>query len=281
MSATKRRQEPEMTRNDETRRATLSTGAAGSLCAVALLVAVAGCPSSEPGAVAPSLDIPDALAKEGVADAAARGPDTPPPPQTKADKLRARLATCAKQVSTGLFKTDDEGALPAEIPICELGAAVFWKADMDIDCDGKVTAKCSGKTDPAFQPDTALRSSTGQPLDASTLPYVVIPSVSQRFDYEAAGIVLGSVVMVVYGDKVEFGVFGDTGPEAIIGEASYAMAERLGIDPDPKTGGTTGGDKEVLYVAFKGAGAVIKKAEDHAAAVTLGEAQMNAAFPGL
>jgi glycosyl hydrolase group 75 (putative chitosanase) len=61
---------------------------------------------------------------------------------------------------------------------------------------------------------------------------------------------------------------GGEGPKAIIGEASYAMAKNLGIDPDPSTGGT---DSGVTYIAFTGAGAVVPKIEDHPAAVTLGQ----------
>ncbi len=40
---------------------------------------------------------------------------------------------------------------------------------------------------------------------------------------------------------------GDTGPDEIIGEASYATAKALGIDPDPETGGT---DSGVTYIVF-------------------------------
>ena len=69
-------------------------------------------------------------------------------------------------------------------------------------------------------------------------------------------------------ESVEYGVFGDEGPKAIIGEASYAMAVKLGIDPDPSTGGT---DSGVTYIAFTGPGAVVPKIEDHQGAVTLGE----------
>ncbi|CAN5491871.1 hypothetical protein BH09MYX1_BH09MYX1_65090 [soil metagenome] len=78
---------------------------------------------------------------------------------------------------------------------------------------------------------------------------------------------MGSVVAVIYGGKIEYGILGDTGPLNIIGEASYAMAKNLGIDPNPATGGV---DKGVTYIAFTGTAAVVKKKEDHGEAVTLG-----------
>ena len=196
-------------------------------------------------------------------------------PQSIADRIRARLATCA-QVSKGLYKTDDQPSAPASVPVCELGAdAVYWTADMDIDCDGVVTPRCSKKTDPAFQPGTAAETSKGTALTADELPYVVVPSPSATFDYRKFGLELGTVVMVIYGDKIEYGIIGDTGPKTIIGEASYAMAKNLGIDPNPSTGGTDG---PVLYIAFKGKAAVVKKNEDHAEAVAIGKARASAVF---
>ncbi len=187
-------------------------------------------------------------------------------PPTAADLL-ALVSTCT-EVSKAKYKTDEDSGLPVNIPICGLTGAVFWQADLDVDCDGKQSAKCSLQTDPAYQPETSATDSNGDPLDAATLPYVVVPLPSNRFDYNAAGLALGSVIAVIYKGKVVYGVFGDEGPKEIIGEASYAMAAALGIDPDPSTGGT---DSGVTYIAFTGAGAVVPKIEDHAGAVKLGE----------
>jgi hypothetical protein len=105
-------------------------------------------------------------------------------------------------------------------------------------------------------------------LQRSLDDYVVVPLPSARFDYKAAGLALGSVIAVIYNGKIVYGVFGDEGPTAIIGEASYAMAKSLGINPDPSVGGV---DSGVTYIAFTGAGAVVPKIEDHPAAVKLGE----------
>ncbi len=180
--------------------------------------------------------------------------------------LLALLATCT-EVSNGNYQTDNDGS-PATIPICGLTGAVFWQADMDVDCDGKQSAECNLNTDPAYLPETSATDSNGDPLDAASLPFVVVPLPSSRFDYNAAGLELGSVIAVIYQGQVNYGVFGDEGPAKIIGEASYAMAKSLGIDPDPSTGGT---DSGVSYVAFTGPGAVVGTIEDHGATVTLGE----------
>lgn len=187
-------------------------------------------------------------------------------PPSAADLLA--LTTQCNTISNGLYKTDAGASVPADIPICGLVGAVFWKADMDIDCDGKQSAQCNPNTDPAYQNQTAATDSQGNALDAATLPYIVIPGKSSRFDYTAHDIHLGTVIAVIYNGQVVYGVFGDTGPTTIIGEASYATASMLGIDPNPSTGGV---DSGVTYIAFTGANAVASPIESHAAAQTIGE----------
>ncbi|MEV7405673.1 glycoside hydrolase family 75 protein [Streptomyces sp. NPDC091267] len=178
--------------------------------------------------------------------------------------LLAKVSSCS-QISNGKYRTDEETS--ASIPVCGKNGAVFWKADMDIDCDGQVTTACNADTDPWFQDDTAFHTSGGQPLNAEKLPYVVVPSSSGIWNYGSAGIKGGGVVAVVYGDKVQYAVVGDTGPDQIIGEASYATAKALGIDPDPETGGTESG---VTYILFKDS--TVSPIESHDAAVTAGDA---------
>lgn len=174
--------------------------------------------------------------------------------------------TCT-QASNGLYKTDADSA-SATIAICRLNGGFFWAADMDVDCDGKTTTQCNLNTDPAYQNQTSLTDASGNPLDAANLPYVVIPLPSSRFDYGASGIALGDVVAVIYNGQVNYGVFGDEGPSDIIGEASYAMAASLGINPDPSFGGV---DTGVTYIVFPGSGAQLANVTDHAAAVQLGQ----------
>ena len=195
-------------------------------------------------------------------DPAGSAPDANEPPM--AQQLLARIATCHNNVG-GPFAQDR--GMPATISLCGLGNAVTWTADLDVVCDGKTTAKCNAGTDPSFGRQTAASDSVGGPLDAAALPFVVIPARSPRFDFTAAGLRLGSVVAVVFGERLEFGVIGDVGPASIIGEASYRMAESLGIDPHPASGGTASG---VTYIAFTGAGARVAMLEDHDAAVEVG-----------
>lgn len=183
-----------------------------------------------------------------------------------ADQLLGKLGSCT-QVG-GDYAKDSGGA--QVISICGLSNAVFWQADMDVDCDGKMSAQCNLSTDPDYQDQTAATDSHGDPLDAAALPFVVIPGISSRFDYAAAGLEMGSVVAVIYSGKLVYGVLGDIGPTSIIGEASYATAAALGIDPDPSTGGV---DNGVSYIAFTGSGAVVDPIEDPAAAVALGTAK--------
>lgn len=179
------------------------------------------------------------------------------------EQILAKLETC-RRVSSAPFAKDAGGA--ARLDVCGLRNAVFWKADMDIDCDGKPSAVCNRNTDPSYQAQTAATDSTGKPLDAAKLPFIVVPGVSSRWSYKDAGIAMGSVGLVIYDGKVEYGIVGDVGPKAILGEASYAMAKNLGINPNPSTGGVADG---VTYVIFTGPTGRVTKKEDHAEAVTL------------
>lgn len=191
-------------------------------------------------------------------------PDAMPTPDASglptAAQLLARIAAC--EVVGGPFDSDG-----GDVNICGFTGAVAWTSDMDIDCDGQMSDQCNLGTDPSYMAQTAATDSNGDPLDAATLPFVVIPGRSARFDYVDAGLGMRSVVAVIFEDKVEYGVLGDVGPQAIIGEASYAMAVSLGIDPDPSTGGVSGG---VAYIAFTGVLSKVEVIEDHDAAVTLG-----------
>ncbi|MEU1400787.1 glycoside hydrolase family 75 protein [Streptomyces sp. NPDC005728] len=207
-----------------------------------------------------------ALLAAGVLPAHASGHHAPTSTQegsVSAADLLAKVTSCS-QISNGKYKTDDETS--ATVPVCGKNGAVFWKADMDVDCDGQRTTNCNEDRDPWYQDDTAFHQSDGKPLKAESLPYVVVPSSSSIWNYSGAGIKGGGVVAVIYNNKVEYAVVGDTGPTKIIGEASYATAKALGIDPDPATGGA---DSGVTYILFKNS--KVSPIESHSAAVTLGD----------
>ncbi|WP_410564426.1 RICIN domain-containing protein [Amycolatopsis sp. cmx-4-61] len=188
-----------------------------------------------------------------------------------ASQLLAKTQTC-QQISNGKYSFDEGGA--ATVPVCQANGAVFFTADMDVDCDGVRTTQCNENTDCCFYPDTAFHTSTDQPLNAAQLPYIVLPQPTSTWDYRNYGIDGGSVVAVVYHNQVTYAVVGDTGPTSIVGEASYATAASLGINPDPKNGGTEG---PVTYIVFPNTH--VDPIENHANAVSLGE-QVATQFAG-
>ncbi|MGW7682220.1 glycoside hydrolase family 75 protein [Kribbella sp. NPDC054772] len=190
-----------------------------------------------------------------------------------ADQLRIR-ASCESQLSNGKYAPDEDGS--ASVAVCKSGDAVHWTADLDIDCDGQRTTQCSEDTDPSFQPDTSFHQSDGQPLNSAGLPFIVVPLPSSIWKYGSAGIAGGTVAAVVYQDKVAYAVVGDEGPTGIIGEGSYKLAQQLGIDPDPASGGVDGA--VVTYILFPGVTAApIESAAD---AVSKGETAANAFVNG-
>ncbi|MEY9988973.1 hypothetical protein ABIE67_001005 [Streptomyces sp. V4I8] len=159
--------------------------------------------------------------------------------------LLSKVRTC-DPVSHGRYRSDSRA--PANIPVCGARGAVFWKADMDIDCDGRPTRHCNRRTDPYFSAATAFQQSDGRHLNAERIPYIVVPTPSAIWDHGAHGIHGGSIAAVVYRGRVRYAVVGDVGPYDILGEASYATAKALGIPPDPRSGGTASG---VTYIVFK------------------------------
>ena len=191
-------------------------------------------------------------------------PDSGGAPITAAEIRAALGASCTPLAGTGLYATDSGET--DTIPICQgPGAILYWQSDLDVDCDGGRTAVCMA--DPSYLPDTSTTGSDGLPIDAETVPFVVIPLPSARFRYPDHDIDLGQLALVTYGDRWAFGVFADEGPSGIIGEASYAMASALGIDPDPSTGGADAG---ATFVIFTGASARVATADDPDGAVAAG-----------
>jgi hypothetical protein len=138
------------------------------------------------------------------------------------------------------------------------GDAVYWKADLDVDCDGIQTPPCD--TDSQGQPQTSIvDDAPNGDVDPTKLPYIVIPLGSPETTwYKAHGIELGQVGAVIYQGKVEYGIFADEAGGSFIGEASYAMCQLFlgkpngGNDPcDPNNGGIDAAD--ITYVTFTGA----------------------------
>ncbi|MGW8064258.1 glycoside hydrolase family 75 protein [Streptomyces ziwulingensis] len=208
------------------------------------------------GPVAPLRDRARSEADRGTREVRRGGP-------VRAADLLARVRDC-DPVSKGRYRSD--AGTPADVPVCGTEDAVYWKADLDVDCDGRTGDRCNSRTDPYFTPATAYTRSDGGPLDAERLPYVVVPRPSDIWDHREHGVRGGSVAAVVHGDRVRYAVVGDVGPRDIIGEASYAAAQSLGIPADPHGGGVASG---VTYIVFKDT--EVEPIEDGAAAATAGE----------
>jgi hypothetical protein len=188
---------------------------------------------------------------------------------TEGDVAAAQLLAVIKQgqlikETENKFQTDMDK--PKNISMYSLTNATFWTADMDIDCDGRETPFCNKKTDPDFQNQLSCDTD----ISADETPYFVIPTGSPA-NSKKRGIEIGQVAAIIYSNQVVYAVFLDEcGINTLIGEASCATARLLGIDPDPKTGGTDG---PVTYIVFTGAsGRITDKKEyaDHAKAVAIG-----------
>jgi hypothetical protein len=125
------------------------------------------------------------------------------------------------------------------------GGSVYFRAGMAIDADGSPRAR---QIDPDGQSNTSLRHKGGAPVNAETTKYFVLPLEK----YQQYGVRLGDIAAVRYDDQVRFAVFADVGPHQKLGEGSMALAASLGINSNPRRGGTQ--RPEVEYIVFPGSG---------------------------
>lgn len=145
-------------------------------------------------------------------------------------------------------------------------------ANMDIDCDGAQRGpaddgRCGSSNDTQSQTtfrDTIASYKTGiKDLNAYVHPYVVFGNQGAKkgwktFDPQAVGIHPLSVMAVVCGDRLVYGVWGDTngddGQFPMVGEASISLATACF---GHRVNGNSGyDDDDVLYIAFVGEDAV-------------------------
>jgi len=146
---------------------------------------------------------------------------------------------------------------PKNISLFSLTSATFWIADMDIDSDGRETPLCNKQRDPDFQNELSCDTD----IAADETPYFVIPA-GKPANSKKRGIEIGQVAAIIYSNQVVYAVFLDEcGVKGLIGEASIATAKLLGVDADPKTGGTEG---PVTYLVFTGASGRITNPKDYA-----------------
>ncbi|CAN5512906.1 hypothetical protein BH11CYA1_BH11CYA1_27370 [soil metagenome] len=125
------------------------------------------------------------------------------------------------------------------------GGSVYFRAGMAIDADGSPRAR---QIDPDGQTQTSLRHRNGASVNAETTKYFVLPLEK----YQQFGVRKGDIAAVRYGDNVRFAVFADVGPHQKLGEGSMALAASLGINSNPRRGGTQ--RPEVEYIVFPGSG---------------------------
>jgi Fungal chitosanase of glycosyl hydrolase group 75 len=155
---------------------------------------------------------------------------------------------------------------PKNVSMFSLTNATFWTADMDVDSDGRETPLCNKQRDPDFQNELSCDTD----IAADETPYFVIPA-GKPANSKKRGIEIGQVAAIIYSNQVVYAVFLDEcGVKGLIGEASVATAKLLGVDSDPKTGGTDG---PVTYLVFTGASGRIsdpKQYGNHKLAMEIG-----------
>ena len=185
------------------------------------------------------------------------------------DVTAAQLLSLTNQAviideTSNKFRMDQEK--PKNVSMFTLSNAVVWTADMDIDSDGRNTPLCNKTRDPWHQDEL----SCGTDIAADETPYFVIP-IGKPANYQKRDIKIGQVGAIIYSNQVAYAVFLDEcGDRTLIGEASIATANILGVDSDPKTGGT---EAPVTYIVFTGDRGRIKDPKDfadHKKAVEIG-----------
>ncbi|KAF2643803.1 glycoside hydrolase family 75 protein, partial [Massarina eburnea CBS 473.64] len=187
-----------------------------------------------------------------------------------------KTGKCASPISIAYSSGQKEG----DTNYCKDNAsgAIYLKdtsngyADVDIDCDGAST--CSG--DGSWQGQTAFQDkvqsfSNGAVKDLNTHihTFVVLGNDNspqegdggKKFDAtKDGGIQPLSVVAVVCGNKLVYGVYGDINGGKVTGEASLSLAKLC--FPNEGLSGNNGHTKhDVLYLAFPGSDAVAKSAD--------------------
>ncbi|KAI4167788.1 MAG: hypothetical protein LQ343_006920 [Gyalolechia ehrenbergii] len=190
---------------------------------------------------------------------------------------RVKTSTCTgtDKLRGGFYDQDDGQAKWSYCQTSVASKAIFLQgpstlANMDIDCDGDlsnpVDGRCGSSDD--TQGETRWKAEVQvasnrkiKDLNANIHPYVVFGNERDdggaTFDPRSFGVRPLSVMAVVCGDKLIYGVWGDTngddGPP-LVGEASLSLATACF---GKSMNGNNGHDEtDVLYIAFPGDDAV-------------------------
>jgi len=144
--------------------------------------------------------------------------------------------------------------------------AVFYESKFAIDNDGS-GGNAGG--DIHHQSNTSLHDAGDNPLDARTLPYIVLPSPQDdpsRPKWSDLGVDLGDLAICFFKNgKSCAAILGDAGPPLKLGEGSMQAARELGINPDPNVGGI--GPNEVppgvIHIVFPNSRNLLPKGASH------------------
>ena len=99
----------------------------------------------------------------------------------------------------------------------------------------------------ALQDKTKKVDDPNRQVNSESISYIALPPrLSSNFK-------LGDIALVINkkNKKQSYAIFADVGPADKIGEGSIKLAEALGINSNPKNGGTTSG---IIYVLLKDSG---------------------------
>jgi hypothetical protein len=201
----------------------------------------------------------------------------------------AMVAAHAQQNSCADIETVDVQFEARAFPAERIGDAILFHAGMYIDADGAPNAygpnnrgldftanavrsdrflsvalhpdgtpviQRSGRFKGFYVSTTSLRNAAGSPkvpgtyVDARKIPYIVLPPEFMK----QFGVTLGDLAVVTNqrNGKTSFAIFADVGPHGKIGEGSVALARALGLNDDPRHGGT--GDSSIAYLVFPKSG---------------------------
>jgi hypothetical protein len=122
--------------------------------------------------------------------------------------------------------------------------------------DGNPVIQRSGRFKGFYVSTTSLHNAAGSPtapstyVDARKIPYIVLPPEFMK----QFGVVLGDLAVVTNqrNGKTSFAIFADVGPHGKIGEGSVALARALGLNDDPRYGGTS--TSSIAYLVFPKSG---------------------------
>ncbi|KAI2610563.1 glycoside hydrolase family 75 protein [Hypoxylon sp. NC1633] len=204
--------------------------------------------------------------------------DVPSNVKTLYDSIKSK-GDCTSKLASGFYSSDDNdnsfsycGDHVKDYNVIYLQGKKGQFANMDIDCDGTQGSaaddgRCgdSGDTQSITSfADTVNGYRKGvKDLDANIHPYVVFGNVGGKegytsFDPQKHGVEPLSVMAVVCGDQLIYGIWGDEngvdGEKSVVGEASISLATAC---YGKSINGNSGHDEtDVLYLAFPGSDAV-------------------------